>query len=292
MCSSFVKKNFMKKSILISALILPASFIIFSSNSNGPAQSGNGIRNGGPSSNGTCGSCHGGGSGTTTINMALVEKATGTPANGMYMPSTTYTVTISGNNPNLPLFGFQMSAATASNQQGGLFANPGANKHISMLSGLQIVEHSSSLSKTNGNYETSFDWTAPAAGKGTITFYGIINGVNNDDDITGDKPSTPSTLSLTEHGATTSITDYDLSSGIRLYPNPTSVSLNISSEKLQSGMYAVSILDMNGKLVWQGKRNIDPAKAATIPVDFLSSGIYALRLEGNNKKVVLTFAKK
>lgn len=281
----------MKKSLIISALILPAVFMIFSSNSNGPALSGNGIRNGGPSSDGTCGSCHSGGSGTTTINITLVEKATGIPANGMYVPGTTYTVSLSGNNPNLPFFGFQLSAATASNQQGGLFANPGTNKHISTQAGLQLVEHSSNLSKTNGTYETSFDWTAPAAGKGTITFYGIINGVNDDNQTTGDKPSAPSTLVLTEHSAT-SITDHEMNADIHLYPNPVSTSLRISAEKLQSGTYHVSILNMNGQLVWQGKRTIDPAIAATIPVDFLSTGIYALRLEGNNKKIVLTFAKK
>lgn len=281
----------MKKSIIVSAFILPAAFLIFSSNSNGPASSGNGIRNGGPASTGTCGGCHGGGTGTTTISISLAEKATGTAANGIYKPGIVYTVTLSGTNPNLPFFGFQLSAATVANQQAGSFSNLGGNKHSSNQSGFQIVEHSTNIAKTNGNYVATFDWTAPTAGKGTVTFYGIINGVNDDDNTTGDKVSAPSTVSLTEQGGT-DIGNIELSRNVKLYPNPANDMLYIRSEQLAHAKYDVRILDVSGKEILHTIQNADPYSTVSISLKSLKSGIYFIRMEGNNQKIVRTFTKQ
>lgn len=282
----------MKKSIIISAILLPGMFLVFSSNSNGPASSGNGIRNGGPSSNGTCGSCHGGGAGTTTINISLAEKATGTAANGVYKPGVVYTVTLSGNNPNLPFFGFQLSAATASHQQAGAFGNLGSDKHISNLSSLQIVEHSTNIAKIGGNYVATFDWTAPAAGKGTVTFYGIINGVNDDNGTNGDKASAPATISLTEQPGQTSIDDLERYNDLKLYPNPALDVLHIRSESMASGKYDIRILDINGREIFYNSERLNLSTGWTIPVKSLKPGIYFLRIEGRDQQIIRTFSKK
>lgn len=282
----------MRKSIIISAIMLPAIFFIFSSNSSGPASSGNGIRNGGPSSNGTCGSCHGGGAGTTTINISLAEKATGTAANGVYKPGVVYTVTLSGNNPSLPFFGFQLSAATAAHQQAGSFANLGADKHISNLSGLQIVEHSTNIAKVNGAYVATFDWTAPTAGKGTITFYGIINGVNNDNGTNGDKVSTPATISLTEQPGQTSIDDLRQYSDLKLYPNPASDVLHIRSESIANGKYNIRILDINGRAILSSNEDLNFSAGYIVSLKSLKPGVYFLRIEGSGRQIVRTFSKK
>jgi hypothetical protein len=287
----FVKNNSMKKSIIISAIMLPGIFLIFSSNSNGPASSGNGIRNGGPSSNGTCASCHGGGAGTTTINISLAEKANGTAANGIYKPGIVYTVTLSGNNPNLPFFGFQLSAATASHQQAGAFGNLGADKHISNLSSLQIVEHSTNIAKTGGSYVATFDWTAPVAGKETVTFYGIINAVNDDNGTNGDKTSAPATVSLTEQGQT-SINDLEQYSDLKLYPNPASDILNIRSESMAYGEYDIRILDINGRVVFGSKEHLNLSTGWNVSLKSFKPGVYFLRIEGSGQKIARTFSKK
>jgi hypothetical protein len=288
----FVKNESMKKSIIISAIILPGIFVLFSSNKSGPVSSGNGIRNGGPSSNGTCGSCHGGGAGTTTINISLAEKATGTAANGVYKPGVVYTVTLSGNNPNLPLFGFQLSAATTAHQQAGSFGNLGSDKHISNLSGLQIVEHSTSLAKINGAYAATFDWTAPVAGNGTVTFYGIINGVNNDNGTNGDKTSAPAAISLTEQSGQTSISNLEQNSDLKLYPNPASDVLHIRSESLASGKYDIRILDINGRAVFHSSERLNLSAGWNVSLKSLKPGIYFLRIEGNDQQIARTFSKQ
>lgn len=282
----------MKKSIIISAIMLPGIFILFSSNSNGPASSGNGIRNNGPGSNGTCASCHGGGAGTTTINIALAEKATGAAANGAYKPGVVYTVTLSGNNPNLPFFGFQLSAATTANQQAGSFGNLGANKHISNLSGLQIVEHSTNIAKVNGAYTAIFDWTAPVAGKGTVTFYGIINGVNDDNGTNGDRTSAPAAISLTEQPGQTSINDLEQYNDLKLYPNPVLDVLHIRSESIAKGKYDIRILDINGRAVFNSSERLNFAAGWTVSLKSLKPGIYFLRIEGSGQHIARTFSKQ
>jgi hypothetical protein len=288
----FVENTSMKKSIIISAIMLPGMFLIFSSNSSGPASSGNGIRNSGPGSNGTCGSCHGGGAGTTTINISLAEKATGTAANGVYKPGVVYTVTLSGNNPNLPFFGFQLSAATGANQQAGAFGNLGGNKHISNLSGLQIVEHSTNIAKVNGVYTATFDWTAPTAGKGTVTFYGIINGVNDDNGTNGDRTSAPAAISLTEQPGQTSINDMEQYHDLKLYPNPASDVLHIRSESIANGKYDIRILDINGRTVFNSSERLNFSAGWTVSLKSLKPGVYFLRVEGNGQKIARTFSKQ
>lgn len=282
----------MKKSIIISAIMLPGIFILFSSNSNGPASSGNGIRNNGPGTNGTCGSCHGGGAGTTTINISLAEKATGTAANGVYKPGVVYTVTLSGNNPNLPFFGFQLSAATATNQQAGAFGNLGADKHISNLSSLQIVEHSTNIAKINGAYVATFDWTAPAAGKGTVTFYGIINGVNDDNGTNGDRTSAPAAISLTEHPGQTAIDDLDQYNDLKLYPNPATDALHIRSESIANGKYDIRILDINGRTVFYNSERLNFSAGWAVSLKSLKPGVYFLRVEGSGQQIARTFSKQ
>jgi hypothetical protein len=282
----------MKKSIIISAIMLPGIFLVFSSNSNGPASSGNGIRNNGPGSNGTCSSCHGGGAGTTTINISLTEKATGTAANGIYKPGVVYTVTLSGNNPNLPFFGFQLSAATATNLQAGSFSNLGTDKHISNLSSLQIVEHSTNIAKVNGSYLATFDWTAPVAGKGTVTFYGIINGVNDNNLTDGDKVSAPSAVSFTEQPGQTSIDDMEQYHDLKLYPNPVSDVLQLRSESMGSGKYDIRILDINGRVVFYNSERLNLSAGWNVSLKSFKPGIYFLRIEGNGLKIARSFSKK
>ncbi len=279
----------MKKSIVISALILPVVFVVFSSNSNGPASSGNGIRNGGPLSNGTCGSCHGGGPGTTSINFTLVEKASGTPTTGSYKPGVVYTVTLSGNNPSLPFFGFQLSAATATQQQAGSFSNLGTGKHISNQSSYQIVEHSNNLSKVNGSYTVSLDWTAPAAGSGSVTLYGIINAVNDDNSTTGDKVSAPATLSLTEQSGT-GIDKIESDDLVKVYPNPASDVLHIAAGDGLQGNYDIRILDVNGRVVYQNNETVRLAKDLIISVKELNKGIYFLKMTGGSKSISRSFS--
>ncbi|PSK89871.1 choice-of-anchor V domain-containing protein [Taibaiella chishuiensis] len=283
----------MKRSFILFPVILAGLYLSLSSNSSGPASAGNGIRNGGPGSNGTCASCHGGGAGTTTMTIALKEKANGTAANGKYKPGTVYTVTISGNNTNLAFFGFQLTAATAGSQQAGTFGNLGSDKHAVTIGGLQVVEHGHNLSKTNGAYLAEFDWTAPAAGTGNVTLYGIINGVNDDNGITGDKASAPVTLPLTEATNPTSVQDLAAISDLRVYPNPATDQLHLGSDQVTPGNYQVTIYDMTGREVLRQAQQAGAGKLqVNLAIGHLPAGSYILHLNGKQQAAVHTFVKQ
>ncbi len=283
----------MKRSFILFPVILAGLYLSLSSNSSGPASAGNGIRNGGPGSNGTCASCHGGGAGTTTMTLALKEKATGTAANGKYKPGTVYTVTVSGNNASLALFGFQVTAATTASHQAGTFGNLGSDKHAVTIGGLQVVEHSHNLTKTNGAYLAEFDWTAPAAGTGAVTLYGIINGVNDDDAITGDRVSAPVNLPLTEATNPTAIKDLAAISDLRVYPNPATDQLHLGSEQVTPGNYQVTIYDMTGREVLRRSEQAGAGKLQlTLAIGHLPAGSYILHLNGKQQAAVQTFVKQ
>jgi hypothetical protein len=272
----------MKRPLIIFSTVLCGLYVLLSSNAAGPATAGNGIRNGAPGSNGTCSACHGGGAGTTTAAIALKEKATGTAANGVYKPGMVYTVTISGNNSNLAFFGFQVTAVKGT-AQAGTFSNMGPDKHIANISGLQLVEHSTSLAKTNGQYEASFDWTAPAAGTGTVTFNGIINGVNKDNNTGGDRASSIVSLNLTEQSAT-GIAEATYWKRLKVFPQPAVHTLHISNEGIREGDYILTVYDLNGKALWQSKYRTQNNRMLTeVPLQQLAAGTYFLNIKGESQ---------
>lgn len=64
----------------------------------GPANHGIGNFTGSLGSNGTCGTCHAGGTDTTLSTLEIQDKITGLPAT-QYIPGSTYTITLRGYHP-------------------------------------------------------------------------------------------------------------------------------------------------------------------------------------------------
>jgi hypothetical protein len=193
----------MKRTLLLTAFSGMLYLGVTSASSGPGGQSLNGT--GSPGANTTCGNCHGGGAGTTTATVELRKLSTGTsgPVVTQYQADTVYLVKVVGNNANLSHFGFQLTALNSANTNAGVFTNVTGSMHIASVGSKNIVEHTAQLAKTNNQYEASFRWTAPATGAGTVTFYGVINGVDNTGQVNNDKPSAPFSVALTE--STTSV---------------------------------------------------------------------------------------
>src|ERR1019366_7481626 len=134
-------------------------------------------------------------SATTAITVALELDSAGV-ATTHYKGGVTYTIKLTGTNTSttsLPKFGFEVGSVKGSTSvvtpvNAGTFATPyPANTHYAapnqyMVVG--VVEQSATLAATTGTggsgtkYVESFTWTAPVAGTGTISFWGVINAVN------------------------------------------------------------------------------------------------------------------
>ena len=152
------------KKIVLSLFLLFVVFSVFNllapnaiSNPTG-APAGN---TGSPSDATTCAeSCHGG---SAVTQAGLITS--NIPTAG-YTPGTTYTITasISGTGNK----GFQVSAQnTAGTELGSLIAGTG-----SQIVGIKYITHSSAKSSTAATW--TFQWIAPAAGTGSVTFYGAF----------------------------------------------------------------------------------------------------------------------
>lgn len=189
----------MKTRFLQIAFALSAIYLIFASYSGGPGAVGSFDRTGSFHSSGfTCTQCHGGSSANTIVVTRILDGG-GNPISS-YIPEQVYTLEVQVSNASFSFFGSQAVVLTAGNANAGtLNTSPiTANTQVSTVSGRSYLEHNSR--SPTGLFQTQ--WTAPSAGTGTVTVYSVGNAVNANGTTTGDQPSSPTTLVITEAVAT------------------------------------------------------------------------------------------
>lgn len=157
--------------IVFTILALIFSNDIFTNASNPPSNATN------APGEGNCTSCHTGtaissGTAWSSINMS------GLPAT--YVPGTNYALTLNGSSAATVKNGFELTVLNSSNNSTGtLTAGTGSSTATSTR--VYLKQTTSSVSSW------SFNWTAPVAGTGTVTFYVAFNGSNNNNsDGSGD----------------------------------------------------------------------------------------------------------
>lgn len=244
----------MRKTLLstVASLFFALSMaFLFSSNSGGRADvSGQGATGAPGEPGSTCGSstCHRDGAFTpVTIGLAISDLGGGVITE--YEPGKLYNVTLDvvagAGNPQG--YGFQLTSLDGANDNAGTYSNTSAGVQISSASavgGREYVEH-------DGVHPTgvvTFDWTAPAAGTGDVTFYFNGNAVNDNGNTLGDNAAGPQSLTITEvPGASTAIGDVDdLAVALDLFPTAASTQIQIQIEGLQ-GSFTAELFSMNGQ---------------------------------------------
>ena len=196
----------MKRKHLLNTLLFTAvagiGYLTFSSYSGGPAFNSRNCT-GAKSSTTTCGGggCHGGTSTNTTV--AIAVDSTGNVPVINYVPGMTYTIKITGtNSSNLSKFGFQyvaVSGTGSSQLQAGTYSNLPSGVFSDPLNSLNFVEHGQTLTTaTAGSYNLTFNWTAPAAGTGTVTMYCTLNAVDGNGQANSADKSNNTSISLNE----------------------------------------------------------------------------------------------
>lgn len=177
---------------IILSLIVSESF--FGSNhaisySSGPPPS----RSGSPGDGGNnCTSCH---TGTATGVTGWITS--NIPITG-YVPGSTYSITLTATGTTQTRFGFQATSEKDSdNTKTGtpIITNTTATQ----IMGTDWVEHKSAgTTGSTGSHTWSYDWIAPLAGTGNISFYAAFLVTNNSGTSAGDSVYT-SSLSITEN---------------------------------------------------------------------------------------------
>ena len=106
-----------------------------------------------------------------------------------YIPSEVYTIVVNLSRAGQSRWGFEMTALDADGTSVGSFAADDAgNTQVSETNSKQYIQHTSigTAQGTNDAHSWEFQWTAPDADIGPITFYAAGNTANGDFGATGD----------------------------------------------------------------------------------------------------------
>lgn len=270
----------MKKSILgfLSLTILlfsTTAFIVKSKQSNGIA----GFT--GSPSEGTCSSCHGGGtSAASGITITSLPAFTG----NQYIAGTTYTITIDIAATGFNKFGFGSEILNSSNTNAGLIQNPGLGVKFLNSGSRKNAVHTTPKTGT-GAASFSFEWIAPTSGG--ITIYVGANAVNGTGGTGGDFTFN-SSLSLTESlGVGVKENNSQSVSNVFIFPNPITEFTTLSYFLNKTQTIQVQLTDINGKIVKEIYTETQNAgyQSKIIDLQDVASGVYFITTTSDKQKV-------
>jgi hypothetical protein len=236
-------------------------------------------KTGSPADGATCNSCHSGA--TVPFIPGLITSTI--PVTG-YVPGATYTITGTIIRPGHTKFGFQISPQNSVGTKLGSIAITSSQTQIV---GLKYITHTSSGTSGSGSKSWSFNWVAPAAGTGVVTFYGAFNATNSDGNGSGDSIFT-SKLTVAENFSTGLSSLSEISKNITTYPNPVTDQLHITNALNSLGEIQLSIIDINGRLV---KSVANATVNSTIDVSDLARGNYMLKIDTEKGAVIKKIIK-
>lgn len=240
-------------------------------------------RTGSPSDGQTCTSsgCH---SGTASVSPTQIITSN-IPTSG-YVPGQTYTITATVSQSGINKFGFQISPQAVNGQLLGSLAitNASATKIVST----KYVTHTSGGTAGTSNSRTwSFNWTAPGAGTGDVTFYGAFNFTNGQSNSSGDIVRL-NTLTVNESTGV-GVEETEGKNNITVYPNPVSERINVKMDLQESSAVTFQLLDLNGRLMNVNESFEGTAGSSVYSIEIPSSipsGVYQLLIETKNGKTL------
>ncbi|MCW5907117.1 MAG: T9SS type A sorting domain-containing protein [Chitinophagales bacterium] len=211
-------------------------------------------------------------------------------SNAMYEPNEVYSITVSLQQSNIHRFGFQLLALNNNNESTGTFlitdsARTQTQTGTGTYTGRHYVTYKYAGTEpfAPGVGKWSFQWKAPAAYEGAITFYTAAVAADNDGTDAGD---TVYTKQISLQAATTGFEDENTSKlGFAVFPNPTSSRLIVQYTSSKTSDTQIMLTDLSARNVFVSAFRSDKAgeQVAMLDVLVLPSGIYLLKIvSGNN----------
>jgi len=252
--------------------------------SGGRAAVGGQDRTGSPGASGTCTACHSspGAFSNPTINLTVTDGSSNVVTS--YMPGQTYTLAFTVSSNGSPAgYGMQAVALDASNNNtGDMLVASTVNTQLSTIAnGREFIEHQQASS--TGAFTTT--WTAPTAGTGTVSIYGVgiaINGTST----AGDNVSPSTTFTLTESLGSSISTVSETKVSYQVFPNPSNGNVNLVN-KGDAGETTVRIIDMLGQTVYNNQLFFDTNEQYHLELNDLIKGIYLVQIQKNETTEVV-----
>jgi hypothetical protein len=230
---------------------------------------------GSPGDGRNCTACH---AGTATSQNGLITS--NIPVFG-YSPDSIYAITASIATAGVVKFGFEVSPQNVSGTKLGTLTATNSTQTQLVNSGKYITHKLAGTSTTTtGSKSWTFNWTAPIAGTGDVTFYGAFNSSNDDGSDDGDKI----TLSqfLVHENTTTGVHEPVAESAVKVFPNPASSFINVAPASAMH-IYTVSIFDLQGKKIME--EDDRAGETFSFDIQALNAGIYILVMNMPQKVV-------
>ncbi|MBR9920142.1 MAG: T9SS type A sorting domain-containing protein [Bacteroidetes bacterium] len=277
----------MKFTKLTSLFILLACSVLWLGNKDGRANGGNEGATGAPNdnpTNRTCQNCHNNSS-SLQVTLDIEVYNANDELVDSYNPGENYLVKVRLNsvgNGTPSAYGFQMTALQNNLTPVNTWFAPEAGVQITTLNnGRAYAEH---LNPSTDNV-FEINWTAPDAGAGDVTFYSCGNGVNGNNQSSGDGAAI-NQLTLTEEGGGTVSTKEQLSQkDLTVYPNPTTDLVYLDIDDSLTGNARISLMDQLGRMISTQNQQLLGGETIELPLNGLSSGLYFLRLETENGQI-------
>ncbi len=236
-----------KKHFIFAIVILAVSWVV-QVNQNPVYSNENGAPNavsGSPGDNSkTCAKsgCH---TGNAVVNIPGLITSNIPP--GGYVPGTTYTITATCSQSGISKWGFEISPQDNSGNLLGQLVITNATQ--TKIVNTKYVTHKTAGSSGSGSKTWSFDWVAPAAGTGDVTFYGTFNYANNNGSDSGDHIKTSSLVIPEYTGATGIAAATAHEKYVEVFPNPVRDQISIRYVTASSGKVTIGLYDKTGKKV-------------------------------------------
>lgn len=236
----------------------------------------------------TCAHCHTGGNFDPSLEITV--KNTSNQNVLGYTPGASYSVHVKINHGSGTPdgYGFQLVGIVDADSSGiNKFTNISSNaKEVAGIFGRYYYEHKNGVSVAN---EFTFDWVAPTAGTGDITFYssGIAvykNAANSGDGAANNK------LTLQEGQILSNQSSFSIAN-IRLLGNPSVDEIHIVLDATLASDATISLYDINGQQVINAKQDlVVGSNPISLDATSLKEGVYILSVQtkqGNITKKVL-----
>lgn len=225
--------------------------------------------------------CHASNPGVPTGN-EVVSLTSNIPETG-YLAGATYDFTATMTDPSITKFGFEISPQNvAGDVLGTLIAGPETG-----LVGLNgYVTHTFVNTTGSGSRSWDFQWTAPEAGTGEVTFYGAYNFSNANGQANGDVILLTDTTIIEGHAVgMNDLATMDLS----VYPLPATNRLLVQG-LTESSDY--EFVDLSGRTVQNGRLESMSNPIIDLDRSNVRPGLHLLRLtDSNSEKVIKIMIK-
>ncbi len=240
---------------------------------------------GNPPNNQNCTACHNSFPVNTSNGLALISGIT----DSVYTPGETYTVSIVAVDSHQTRWGYEAAA---------IYMDGGAPRNAGTITTTDILSQTSASGNITYVKQTlagtapgvahamawQFNWTAPGASVGAITFYAAANAANNNNSTSGDYIYTaaielqPIGTGVNRREGSNAPSEYSLAP---VYPNPCNNAATVEFTVPLESQVKLALYDISGRqaALPVNQRLGNGSYTCNIDLSGLSSGIYLVSMQ-------------